>query len=120
MRRGIFARLGYAATTVEEIAKEAGIAEHHLPLLQIERRSIRRRALGRSPEFLTNRMIESMSAAGTFEERLTVFLDQNWVNFRQPSSGQYLRRGLRKPRFGFAARFEENRQTVLPSLWIHA
>jgi AcrR family transcriptional regulator len=73
--RRIFALLGYAATNVEEIAKEAGMAKGTLYLYFKSKEEVFAAVLGSDLECLTNKTIEGMSAAKTFEERLAVFFD---------------------------------------------
>ena len=71
----IFARLGYAATNVEDIANEAGMAKGTLYLYFKSKEEIFAAVLARDLEGLTDRTIEGMSAAETFADRLTVFLN---------------------------------------------
>jgi AcrR family transcriptional regulator len=73
--RRIFARLGYAATNVEEIAKEAGMAKGTVYLYFKSKEEVFAAVLASDLECLTNKTIEGMSAAKTFDERLAVFLD---------------------------------------------
>ena len=73
--RRIFARLGYAAANVEEIAKEAGMAKGTIYLYFKSKEEVFAAVLARDLEGLTNQTIEGMSAAKTFAERLTVFLN---------------------------------------------
>ncbi len=73
--RRIFARLGYAAANVEEIAKEAGMAKGTVYLYFKSKEEVFLAVLASELECLTNKTIEGMSAAKTFEERLTVFLN---------------------------------------------
>ncbi len=73
--RRIFARLGYAAANVEEIAKEAGMAKGTVYLYFKSKEEVFIAVLASDIESLTNQTIEGMSAAKTFEERLTVFLN---------------------------------------------
>ncbi len=73
--RRIFARLGYAATNVEEIAKEAGMAKGTVYLYFKSKEDVFAEVLASNMESLVNTMIEDMSAAKTFEHRLTVFLN---------------------------------------------
>src|SRR3981081_775979 len=73
--RRIFARLGYAATNVEEIAKEAGMAKGTVYLYFKSKEEVFAAVLASDLECLTNKTIEGMSAARTFDERLAVFLD---------------------------------------------
>jgi AcrR family transcriptional regulator len=74
--RRIFSRLGYAAASVEEIAKEAGMAKGTIYLHFKSKEEVFATVVVGDLEYLTNQMIEGMSAARTFEERLTVFLNQ--------------------------------------------
>jgi AcrR family transcriptional regulator len=71
----IFARLGYSATNVEEIANEAGMAKGTVYLYFKSKEEIFAAVLARDLESLTDRTIEGMSAAETFSDRLTVFLN---------------------------------------------
>lgn len=73
--RRIFARLGYAAANVEEIAKEASMAKGTIYLYFKSKEEVFAAVLARDLEGLTNQTIEGMSAAKTFAERLTVFLN---------------------------------------------
>jgi len=73
--RRIFASLGYAAANVEEIAKEAGMAKGTFYLYFKSKEEVLVAVLASDLEYLTNKTIEGMSAAKTFEERLTVFLN---------------------------------------------
>ena len=72
--RRIFSRLGYAAASVEEIAKEAGMAKGTIYVHFKSKEEVFATVLVSDLDYLTNLMIEGMSAATTFEERLTVFL----------------------------------------------
>jgi AcrR family transcriptional regulator len=74
--RRIFSRLGYAAASVEEIAKEAGMAKGTINVHFKSKEEVFATVLVADLDYLTNQMIEGMSAATTFEERLTVFLNQ--------------------------------------------
>jgi AcrR family transcriptional regulator len=71
----IFARLGYSATNVEDIAKEAGMAKGTVYLYFKSKEEIFVAILARHVEILTDRTIEGMSAVETFPDRLTVFLN---------------------------------------------
>jgi len=71
----IFARLGYSATNVEDIAKEAGMAKGTVYLYFKSKEEIFAAVLARDVESLTDRTIEGMSAVETFADRLTVFLN---------------------------------------------
>ncbi|HWF85674.1 MAG TPA: helix-turn-helix domain-containing protein [Vicinamibacterales bacterium] len=73
--RRIFARLGYAASNVEEIAKEAGMAKGTVYLYFKSKEEVFAEVLASDTERLVNTMVEDMSAAKTFESRLTVFLN---------------------------------------------
>src|ERR1700730_11755590 len=73
--RRIFASLGYAGTNVEEIAKEAGMAKGTVYLYFKSKEEVFAAVLASDWECLTHKTIEGMSAAKTFEERLTVFLN---------------------------------------------
>ena len=70
--RRIFARLGYAAVNVEKIAKEAGMAKGTIYLYFKSKEEIIAAVIASD----ANRMIKDISDAKTFEERLTVFLNQ--------------------------------------------
>ena len=72
--RHIFARLGYAATNVEDIAKEAGMAKGTVYLYFKSKEEVFGAVLARDLESLVSRTIKDMSATRTFEDRLTVFL----------------------------------------------
>lgn len=72
--RRIFARLSYAATNVEEIAKEAGMAKGTVYLYFKSKEEIFAAVLASDLECLVDKTIEGMSAANTFAERLQVFL----------------------------------------------
>ena len=71
----IFARLGYAATNVEDIAKEAGMAKGTVYLYFKSKEEVFTAVLARDLESLTSKTIEDMSAVTTFAERLTVYLN---------------------------------------------
>src|SRR5580692_12718665 len=73
--RRIFARVGYPAANVEEIAKEAGMAKGTIYLYFKSKEEVFAAVLARDLERLTDQTIEGMSAAKTFAERLTVFLN---------------------------------------------
>jgi AcrR family transcriptional regulator len=73
--RRIFARVGYAAANVEEIAKEAGMAKGTVYLYFKSKEEVLVAVIASDLESLVGRTIEGMSAARTFEDRLTVFLD---------------------------------------------
>src|SRR5580692_5739466 len=73
--RRIFARLGYSATNVEDIAKEAGMAKGTIYLYFKSKEEVFAGVLAHDLERLTDQTIEGMSAAKTFAERLTVFLN---------------------------------------------
>src|SRR5258707_13620907 len=73
--RHIFARLGYSATNVEDIAKEAGMAKGTIYLYFQSKEEIFAAVLARDLETLTNKTIEGMAAAKTFSDRLTVYLN---------------------------------------------
>ncbi len=70
----IFARLGYAATNVEDIAKEAGMAKGTVYLYFKSKEEVFIAVLARDLENLTSKTIEGMSAATTFIDRLDVYL----------------------------------------------
>jgi AcrR family transcriptional regulator len=86
---GIFARVGYAAASVEDIAREAGIAKGTLYLYFHSKEEVFAAVLARDLASLTNKTIEGMSAVGTFSERLTVFLDLRLAYIR--NNGDFLR-----------------------------
>jgi AcrR family transcriptional regulator len=71
----IFARLGYAATNVEDIAKEAGMAKGTVYLYFKSKEEVFVAVLARDLENLTSKTIEGMSAAATFIDRLNVYLN---------------------------------------------
>jgi AcrR family transcriptional regulator len=71
----IFARLGYSATNVEDIANEAGMAKGTVYLYFKSKEEIFAAVLARDVESLTEKTIEGMSAVETFADRLTVFLN---------------------------------------------
>jgi len=73
--RRIFARLSYAATNVEEIAKEAGTAKGTVYLYFKSKEEILAAVLARDLECLVDKTIAGMSTPKTFAERLTVFLN---------------------------------------------
>ena len=71
----IFAVLGYSATNVEEIAKEAGMAKGTIYLYFKSKEEIFAEVLGRDLQALTDRTIEAMSAEEMFSGRVRIFLD---------------------------------------------
>jgi AcrR family transcriptional regulator len=73
--RRIFARLGYGAANVEEIATEAGMAKGTLYLYFTSKEEVFAAVLGSDLESLITETIEGMSAAATFDAQLTVFLN---------------------------------------------
>src|ERR1700759_5383530 len=73
--RRIFARLGYSATNVEEIAKEAGMAKGTVYLYFKSKEEVFAAVLARDLDNLPNRTIEGMSAVQSFAKRLRIFLD---------------------------------------------
>jgi AcrR family transcriptional regulator len=73
--RRIFARLGYAATSVEDIAREAGMAKGTIYLYFKSKEEVFTAVLASDLECLINKTIEGMSAEKTFTARLTVFLN---------------------------------------------
>jgi TetR/AcrR family acrAB operon transcriptional repressor len=73
--RRIFARLSYAATNVEEIAKEAGVAKGTVYLYFKSKEETLAAVLANDLEGLVKKTIEGMSIPKTFAERLTVFLN---------------------------------------------
>jgi len=72
--RRIFARLSYAATNVEEIAKEAGTAKGTVYLYFKSKEEILAAVLASDLECLVDKTIAGMSTPKTFAERLSVFL----------------------------------------------
>jgi AcrR family transcriptional regulator len=73
--RRVFARLGYTACSVDDIAKEAGMAKGTIYLYFKSKEEIFAAVLGSDMEALTDRTVEAMSAAAGFGERLLVFLN---------------------------------------------
>jgi len=73
--RRIFARLSYAATNVEEIAKEAGVAKGTVYLYFKSKEEILAAVLASDLECLVGKTIAGMSTPKTFAERLRVFLN---------------------------------------------
>src|ERR1700730_7495747 len=73
--RRIFARLGYSATNVEDIAREAGMAKGTIYLYFKSKEEVFAAMLARDFECLTDKTIEGMSAVETFGDRLMVFLN---------------------------------------------
>src|SRR5579862_4698706 len=73
--RGLFAHRGYAATNIEEIAEAAGIAKGTVYLYFPSKEAVFAGVLESNLEALTTETIDAMSAAGTLEDRLRVFLD---------------------------------------------
>jgi AcrR family transcriptional regulator len=73
--RRLFAHLGYPATNVEDIAKEASMAKGTVYLYFKSKEEIFAAVLADDLEGLTNKTIEAMSAVETFPDRLTVFLN---------------------------------------------
>ena len=73
--RRIFARFSYAATNVEEIAKEACMAKGTVYLYFKSKEEILAAVLASDLECLVNKTVEGMSTPKTFAERLSVFLD---------------------------------------------
>ena len=71
----IFARLGYAATNVEDIAKEAGMAKGTIYLYFKSKEEVFAAVLARDLEVLTNKTIEGMSTKTTFADQLKVYLE---------------------------------------------
>jgi AcrR family transcriptional regulator len=90
--RRIFARLGYAATNVEDIAKEAGMAKGTVYLYFKSKEEVFGAVLASDLESLVSRTIEDMSATRTFENRLTVFLDLRlaYLKHNRDSLSMYL------------------------------
>lgn len=77
--RRLFARLGYSATNVEDIAKEAGMAKGTVYLYFKSKEEVFAAVLARDLECLTDKTIEGMSAVESFADRLTVFLNLRLV-----------------------------------------
>jgi len=73
--RRIFARLGYSASNVEDIAREAGMAKGTIYLYFKSKEEVFAAVLGQDIESLTDRTIQNMSCVETFAERLMVFLN---------------------------------------------
>jgi AcrR family transcriptional regulator len=73
--RRIFARLGYSASTVEDIAREADMAKGTIYLYFKSKEEVFTAVLAHDVESLTDRTIENMSAVETFGDRLMVFLN---------------------------------------------
>jgi AcrR family transcriptional regulator len=80
--RGVFARLGYTASSVDDIAKEAGMAKGTIYLYFKSKEEIFAAVLGSDMEALTDRTMEAMSAVDTFGDRLLVFLNLRLVYLR--------------------------------------
>jgi len=101
--RHIFAKLGYAAANVEEIAKEAGMAKGTVYLYFKSKEEVFAAVLASDLESLTNRTIEGMSAAKTFREQITVFLElrldyiRNNADFLNIYFAEFGSRGSRSP-----------------------
>jgi AcrR family transcriptional regulator len=73
--RRIFARVGYPAANVEEIAREAGMAKGTVYLYFKSKEEVFLAVLASDLESLVGTTIDSMSAATTFESQLTIFLN---------------------------------------------
>ncbi len=73
--RSLFARLGYSATSVDDIAQEAGVAKGTVYLYFKSKEEVFAALLARDLECLTDKTIESMSAKEAFADRLLVFLN---------------------------------------------
>jgi AcrR family transcriptional regulator len=73
--RRLFARLGYSATNVEDIAREAGMAKGTVYLYFKSKEEVFAGVLARDLECLTEKTIEAMSGSAIFADRLTVFLN---------------------------------------------
>jgi AcrR family transcriptional regulator len=73
--RHIFARLGYEATNVEEIAREAGMAKGTIYLYFKSKEDVFAAVIASDLQTLTEKTIQGMSAAKTFDEQLRVFLN---------------------------------------------
>jgi AcrR family transcriptional regulator len=97
----IFARLGYSATNVEDIAKEAGMAKGTIYLYFKSKEEVFAAVLARDLECLTSQTIEGMSAAENFAERLSIFLNlrlaylQNNQDFLRVYFAEFGSRGSR-------------------------
>ncbi len=70
----IFARQGYGATNVDDIAKEAGIAKGTIYLYFKSKEEVLAAVLVRDLETLIQETIEKMAKGNTFVEQLDVFL----------------------------------------------
>jgi AcrR family transcriptional regulator len=101
--RGVFARLGYAAASMEDIAKEAGIAKGTVYLYFKSKEEVFAGVLARDLECLTDKTIEGMSEARTFSERLLVLLNlrlaylQHNQDFLRVYFAEFGSRGSRSP-----------------------
>jgi AcrR family transcriptional regulator len=73
--RRLFARRGYAAANIEEIAEAAGIAKGTIYLYFPSKEAIFAGVLESDLETLTTETIDAMSPAATLEDRLRAFLD---------------------------------------------
>ena len=73
--RRIFARLGYSATNIEDIAKEAEMAKGTFYLYFKSKEEVFAAVLAHDLQSLIDRTIEGMSDAQTFDAQLTVFFD---------------------------------------------
>src|SRR5258707_4365951 len=81
--RRIFARLGYSATNVEDIAKEAAMAKGTIYLYFKSKEEIFGAVLAHDVESLADKTIESMSAVENFGDRLLVFLNLRLAYLRE-------------------------------------
>jgi AcrR family transcriptional regulator len=101
--RRIFARLGYAATNIENIAKEAGIAKGTVYLYFKSKEELFAGVVARDLECLTTESIDAMARETTFEDRLTVFLKlrlaylQHNQDFLRIFLAEFGSRGSRSP-----------------------
>jgi AcrR family transcriptional regulator len=101
--RHIFAKLGYAAANMEEIAKQAGMAKGTVYLYFKSKEEVFADVLASDLESLTNRTIEGMSAVATFQDRITVFLNlrlayvKNNADFLNIYLAEFGSRGSRSP-----------------------
>lgn len=87
--RHIFGRLGYAAANVEDIAKEAGMAKGTVYLYFKSKEEVFAAVLALDLERLTRETIDGMSAAESFADRITVFLNLRLAYLR--NNGDFMR-----------------------------
>jgi len=72
--RSVFSRLGYAKTSMDDVAEEAGIAKGTLYLYFKSKEDLYLGALARDVRELTERAITAMNAKAGFRDKLTAFL----------------------------------------------